>query len=92
MKEEYKSKMIYCHNKECKYCDDVTGWCILSTWEEFESTCPIKDEIIKNIDKYIVKDKNDVEVRTRDLKDWFSNLSFKEKVWCYNFFKEEYEE
>jgi len=33
----------------------------------------------------------DAEIRTRDLLEWFSNLSFKEKVWCYNFFKEEYE-
>lgn len=30
--------------------------------------------------------------RTKDLKEWFDNLSFKEKVWCYNYWKEEYVE
>jgi len=33
----------------------------------------------------------DEKERTNDLVEWFSKLSFKEKVWCFNFFKEEYE-
>ena len=66
IKEEYKSKMIYCHNKECEYCDDIVGWCIICTWEEFESLCPIKDKIINNIEKYIVTDKvNNIEKETK---------------------------
>ena len=42
-----KDKMIYCYNEECEYCDEVTGWCILTTDIEWESRCPIKDLIHK---------------------------------------------
>jgi len=51
MKSKYdKTKMIYCHNHDCEYCDDVTGWCILTTDIEWKTNCP--DNIKKLIHKY----------------------------------------
>ena len=55
MIDELKGKMIYCHNQNCNYCDALTGWCILTVDIEFDTTCPIKDEIEKNYKKYIVE-------------------------------------